>query len=106
MVSRSTSTYTSAPGDVVLDEEKPTNLLAFPNPSDGNLVLIFQADEDMAAQIIVYDMAGRVVLKETFNTIAGSNQWKKTFNGIQDGTYQATVVQKDKKETVRFQVVR
>jgi len=106
LVSRSTSTYTSAPGDVVLDEEKPTNLLAFPNPSDGNLVLIFQADEDMAAQIIVYDMAGRVVLKETFNTIAGSNQWKKTFNGIQDGTYQATVVQKDKKETVRFQVVR
>ncbi|MBU6325591.1 MAG: T9SS type A sorting domain-containing protein, partial [Bacteroidetes bacterium] len=104
LVSSSNSTYTSAPGDVIVEIEKTTNLRAFPNPSDGNIVLEFESVEEGKAEISVYDINGKIVLSETVKTIAGTNQCKKTLAHLSDGMYQAVVTQKGKKETVRFQL--
>jgi hypothetical protein len=104
LVSRSTSTYTSAPGDVVIEEEKPRFLHAFPNPSDGNLVLEFQGTEEGIAEISIYDITGRLVLTEYMKTIYGSNQWKRSLEQLANGTYQAVVNINGIKETVRFQL--
>ncbi len=106
LVTQRSTTFTSAPGDVVEEVKKPTALRAFPNPSNGNLVLEFEAREEAAVQILITDITGRTILQETFETIAGSNQWKRSLNNVPDGTYQAVVRQKDKQELVRFQLIR
>ncbi len=56
------------------------------NPSDGNLVLEFEAREEAAIQTLIFDITGGTILQESFETNSGSNRWKGTHSAVPEGT--------------------
>ena len=65
------------------------NINAYPNPFSGNFALSFNLLQDDAAQVVVYDVNGRIVYQRKFdNLIKGNNLLKITpQNSLTAGIY-------------------
>ncbi len=96
--------------DSVLDFERgESNLLAYPNPSSGQVKLGFTLDQSQKGQLIIFDISGRLVEKVFDGMLqAGENTftWNpepKTQNPA-PGTYIARLVTTTKTEAIRIQI--
>jgi hypothetical protein len=74
-----------------------------PSLVSNNALLHVTAAQKTKMQVVVTDIAGRVVQKTAYNLIAGSNQFTVNFSNLSAGTYQITgYTEEGKSRTVRF----
>jgi hypothetical protein len=72
----------------VLNKESGFHLVSLaPNVVDGNAVLNIAAAKRGKVEVLVTDMAGKLVQKNIFNLFAGSNQLALNFSGFSSGMY-------------------
>jgi hypothetical protein len=59
----------------------------FPNPADQQTVLTFSAQADEAMTVQVYDLSGKLMMTETLNATAGTNNYTLNTAKLADGSY-------------------
>ena len=60
---------------------------AYPNPTNGELNLVFQSAESQTVQLSVFDLPGRKVLEHQEQVFAGNNLMQKDLSFLGPGTY-------------------
>ncbi len=63
----------------------------FPSPTKNNVTVQFNATREEKVMVQVMDMTGRLVLEQTREVIAGSNDLLLTLNALQAGVYTVKV---------------
>jgi len=79
--------YSYSEIETVIFEDKPS-LLIYPNPSSGNLTIVYKGD--MAKGINIYDSVGKLVKKEFFN-----NEYKLRGEELSKGVYFVEITNKE-----------
>lgn len=74
----------------------------FPNPSNGRINIEIEMENKLTAELIVYDLTGRVVLSQQKVLYAGSNTISMNLEGIAPGTYVLQMKNNDKQYVASF----
>jgi hypothetical protein len=74
-------------GAVEMMETPMADLTVYPNPNKGNFALSFNANEEGQAEILVMDVTGRMVYRQTVNVIAGTNELPIELLNVTSGLY-------------------
>jgi hypothetical protein len=74
----------------------------YPVPAHDDVTITFEADNYTAAQLMVYDVAGRLVEQQTIITRKGLNNQTIDLSNYTNGVYFVSVVTTDAKITTRF----
>jgi hypothetical protein len=74
-------------GEVEMMENPTADLTVYPNPNKGNFALSFNANEDGQAEILVMDVTGRIVYRQTVNVSAGINELPIELVNVTSGLY-------------------
>lgn len=79
------------------------NLLIYPNPTNGDIVVRFLNDKNKgAAGINILDIRGRVLRKEEFKMQQGINQFTLHTSGLAQGTYFIELTSETARYTAKF----
>ncbi len=74
----------------------------YPVPAHDDVTITFEADNYTSAQLMVYDVAGRLVEQQTIITRKGLNNQTIDLSNYTNGVYFVSVVTTDAKITTRF----
>ena len=85
---------------------KPTNVNIYPNPATNQTAVYFNVGEKSNAEVIVFDIQGRLVKKLDFSNIEGEQKVNIDCNNLKNGTYYVQILVGDKKMTGKFVVVK
>lgn len=64
----------------------------FPSPTQGDLTVQFNAVEESAVNVMVYDFSGRLVLQQQLDAVKGFNQTTLQLGSLPAGMYNVTIV--------------
>ena len=80
-----------------LNENKASNsnLTIYPNPAAVNISITYTSDNAATTSFIVYDMAGRIVLKQVKETRRGKNSFMMDVSSLKSGVYNVEVRSSD-----------
>lgn len=74
-----------------LEEEEETAVVAsmniFPNPTMGDLTVIYNSNSNALVDIYVVDVTGKVMLMQTNDALKGSNTYHFDLNRLNNGVY-------------------
>lgn len=73
--------------DFINENGMLSNLLAYPNPSNGDFNLNFLVNEAGTASVQVYDVTGRIVVNHPLNVTYGSNNHVLNMTAAANGIY-------------------
>lgn len=102
---------TTASGDfkyssvvVLINKEKGFDIISMaPNPVQTNSTLSISTTKSGKMNVVVADAAGRMVMTQSINTIAGNNPINFNFSSLASGTYTLRVQNSDNEiKTTRF----
>lgn len=68
-------------------EKAETNLTLYPNPASTRLAMNFNSNKSAETTIVVYDMAGRMVMKQLKNIHPGHNIFNLNVSNLKNGIY-------------------
>ena len=68
-------------------EKTETNLALYPNPASTRLAINFNSNKSSETTILVYDMAGRMVIKQLQNINTGHNIINLNVSNLKNGIY-------------------
>jgi len=85
---------------------KPTNVNIYPNPATNQTAVYFNVGEKSNAEVIVFDIQGRLVKKLDFSNIEGEQKVNIDCNNLKNGTYYVQILVGDKKMIGKFVVVK
>ncbi len=75
------------------------NLIVFPNPTVGEISLMFNSASVQKADVEIIDVAGKVVYKQTIQMLKGENKHNFKLDGVASGAYTLSVKTNDAKVT-------
>jgi hypothetical protein len=82
------------------------NLNIYPNPNNGTFTVSVKVTEDMKnTDVILTDLAGRLIHKEQFDILSGTGSLQINTKGIEKGTY-FLEISSSKARTVRKVIVQ
>jgi Secretion system C-terminal sorting domain len=89
---------------VLLNKEKGFELISVaPNPVKDNAVLTITSAKAGKIELLISDVAGKIIEKQLHNVIAGNNAIKIDAENIGAGTYSITAINADaEQKTIRF----
>jgi CARDB/Secretion system C-terminal sorting domain len=89
---------------VLLNKEKGFELISVaPNPVKENALLTITSAKAGKIELLISDVAGKIIAKQLYNVIAGSNAIKIDVENIGAGSYSVTAVNADgERKTIRF----
>ncbi len=93
-------------GDPIVVEEVDPDLSVFPNPANDRLNLRFTVAKESAAEITVFDMAGRLLLNRKEQLAAGRQTLPLQTSRLLPGTYLVRIQTGEWTQTRKFTVVR
>lgn len=73
-------------------ENKNSSIDFYPNPSEGITQVHFNADRNQFYDLIVSDVNGKMVYKQSANAVAGENEMKLNLKFLSKGVYLVQVV--------------
>ncbi|MBA3647097.1 MAG: aryl-sulfate sulfotransferase [Chitinophagales bacterium] len=82
---------TLAGRDVVLTENKESNVYIYPNPAAGLFTIHFNVDQDGPVQIKIYDITGRIIYFINKDMNVGEQALKVNLDGVTAGMYVAEI---------------
>jgi hypothetical protein len=97
------SIHIKASQNSVLQKVDPNKFSVFPNPAPGNSILLSFESEHVNAEIKIFDVLGREMLKRN---ISNQNRIEIPIQDLQNGIYYARVVSGGKIFTEKFEVKR
>ncbi|MEO8088116.1 MAG: T9SS type A sorting domain-containing protein, partial [Bacteroidota bacterium] len=74
-----------------LDMDIPVNTLVYPNPTQGNISLKINSEDESAYNIKIVDVAGRIILDEEVNAIVGENEFSFDLTNAAKGIYSVLI---------------
>lgn len=74
-----------------LELEAVDQLSIFPNPAKGLAQITYLTAEEGEATVVLFDVAGRAISTNNYNTQMGENNWKLELGNIPSGMYYVTV---------------
>ena len=71
------------------DENNTTlsNLISYPNPSNGQFNVSFNCEKEQPCMLSVYDLSGQVVTEKTIDAIQGENLVEMHLESLKSGLY-------------------
>lgn len=84
-----------APNSIHNLENKNASIDFYPNPSDGITQVRFNADRNQSCDLIVSDVNGKMVYKQSANAVAGENEMNLHLDFLSKGVYLVQVVMND-----------
>ncbi len=79
--------------------EVKTVCTLFPNPTSGTFMLSYNLKENSGIKISIYDITGKILLKEAYNDVKGSYLRSLDISGLPKGSYMVNVLSKEFNET-------
>lgn len=86
--------------------EESATLLAYPNPANENIEIIFSSQTEGMAKISICDMTSKVLFNKDINLNLGQNKIPVSLNDFHNGIYIINIENAGKKLTNRFQVLK
>ena len=74
----------------------------YPNPSNGQFSVEVETENNLTADVVVYDLTGRVVLSQQNTLHSGLNTITMNVNGVAPGTYVLQMKNGDKQYVATF----
>ena len=74
----------------------------FPNPSNGQFSIEVEMENNLTAEVVVYDLTGRVILSQQNVLHSGSNTISMNIEGVAPGTYVLQMKSNDKQYVATF----
>ena len=71
------------------------DLNVYPNPTNGNVIVAFNADKEDAYSIRLIDVTGRIVQTINYTSSIGENQYQMNLSSIAKGVYMVILQNKD-----------
>ena len=90
---------------IIALERKTTyfgNIGAYPNPTDGPVVVDIDSNIKQEIVVEIYDVSGRLLQIDYFELMAGANRLNLSLNRFAAGTYYITVVSDGAFETIKM----
>ncbi|XZF15681.1 T9SS type A sorting domain-containing protein [Chitinophagaceae bacterium MMS25-I14] len=78
---------TSPTGIVTYNNASASELMVYPNPSDGIFNISFKTNTSEAYQLTVTDISGRISYEQSRNAVAGTNQSNVDLRNLSKGIY-------------------
>lgn len=72
------------------------NFNVFPNPNDGNFTISFQSGSNKKVKVTLYDILGRTITNQTFNSNNEQFNQKLHFKNLSQGIYLLKISQENK----------
>ena len=86
------------------DLVKNKNINIYPNPNSGIFTVKIAGSSDLHTQLVVYDMAGRIISQQSFKSDAGELNAEINRSDLVSGTYMLRVIQDGKVWNTKFVV--
>lgn len=77
-------------------------LLVYPNPAKDKFTIRFTASENIISKFYLFDLSGRLLFMEEFNSISGDNQKEIPVHGLAEGMYLGILESGNSKKQVRI----
>ena len=88
-------------------EETAVEVLSvYPNPAHNELNVVFNAQSETTASVVIYDLVGKKIEAFDVNTKVGSNNTQVNTSTYAEGSYIAHITLDGTVSTVRFDVVK
>ncbi|HUM48260.1 MAG TPA: T9SS type A sorting domain-containing protein, partial [Chitinophagales bacterium] len=83
------ATISSTPFRLAEEQEEVTvvSMNIFPNPTMGDLTVIYNSNSNALVDIYVVDVTGKVMLMQTNDALKGSNTYHFDLNRLNNGVY-------------------
>lgn len=81
-------------------------LLVYPNPAANYFTLQYSADQAGSAQVLLYDLTGRVVYEKQITTVSGLNAMDVATGDLSNGMYVVEIISGAQTMTQRLQINR
>lgn len=96
-------TITEATTGLGTVQENNFNALSvYPNPAKDHLTVTYVSDKNQDAELILFDLAGRELVRRSVKSFAGENQLEMHVAEFARGTYFAALVSKEERQTIRL----
>ena len=74
----------------------------YPNPSNGQFTVEVETENNLTAEVVVYDLTGRIILSQQNVLHSGVNAISMNVEGIASGTYVLQMKSGDKQYVATF----
>jgi hypothetical protein len=96
--------YTNNQKNEVADETEAVNFSIYPNPTQSDLTLMYEAATNEMATINIYDIAGKLLSHENVNQTEGNNKFNINLNGFNNGLFIVELRNSEGVQTERLQI--
>ena len=103
-VNTSASNFRFDPSDISATKSLDGSLSAYPNPSQGNITIAFDAFAKQDASIQIFDMVGKMVMSTQYLALEGQNLVNLDVTKISTGSYILRVVSGSDVYTTKIQL--
>lgn len=79
--------YTTREAGLAEANESASDLVAYPNPSNGQFNVSFISEKEQTCNISIYDLSGRLIEERNIGTVAGSNIVEMNMPALSRGMY-------------------
>ena len=79
--------YNTREAGVADGSENLTNLIAYPNPSNGRFNVSFSTEQEQTCLISIYDLSGRLMMERNIETVQGNNLFEMNAPSLSSGVY-------------------
>ncbi|CAN5503505.1 hypothetical protein BH11BAC1_BH11BAC1_01230 [soil metagenome] len=77
--------------DFTTNINMPLNSFVYPNPTQGNISLKINSEDESAYNIKIVDIAGRIILDEEVNAVIGENEFSFDLTNAAKGIYSVLI---------------
>lgn len=67
--------------------ESVTNMISYPNPSNGHFNVSFKSELEQKCLISIYDISGRLMMERNIETVQGNNLIEMNVPTLSSGVY-------------------
>ena len=83
-----------------------TNLKLYPNPAATRLSISFSSTDAGKSHLVIYDMAGRVVVQQMVNIRTGQNKVNLNVSNLKNGIYSVELTTRDNIQTGKLVITK
>lgn len=80
-------TTSAREADTFTEQTKAPQFSLYPNPSQGNFTLSFEAETTDSRLVEILDMTGRSILKQSYDVVPGKNEISFDLTARPHGVY-------------------
>ena len=83
-----------------------TSLKLYPNPATTHLSVSFSSTDAEKSHLVIYDMAGRVVVQQMVNIRTGQNKVNLNVSNLKNGIYSVELTTRDNIQTGKLVITK